>query len=93
MMKAAEDLKQHQLKREQERKSALGSRIPTLPDLDSINDHAKLESIYNDMFEKVKQLEEEKFDINAAVASKDSEVRFISKDFNSSLTHLWILDQ
>jgi len=74
MMKAAEDLKQQQLKREQERQSALGSRIPTLPDLDSINDHAKLESIYNDMFEKVKQLEEEKFDINAAVASKDSEI-------------------
>ena len=74
MMKAAEDLKQQQLKREQERQSALGSKIPTLPDLDSINDHAKLESIYNDMFAKVKQLEEEKFDINAAVAAKDSEI-------------------
>ena len=74
MMKAAEDLKQQQLKREQERQSALGSRIPALPDLESINDHAKLESIYNDMFEKVKKLEEEKFDINAAVAAKDSEI-------------------
>jgi hypothetical protein len=74
MMKAAEDLKQQQLKREQERQSALGSRIPALPDLDSINDHGKLESIYNDMFEKVKKLEEEKFDINAAVAAKDAEI-------------------
>jgi hypothetical protein len=74
MMKAAEDLKSQQLKREQERQSALGSRIPTLPELDSINDHAKLESIYADMFEKVKKLEEEKFDINAAVAAKDSEI-------------------
>jgi hypothetical protein len=74
MMKAAEDLKQQQLNREKERQSALGSRIPALPDLDSINDHAKLESIYNDMFEKVKKLEEEKFDINSAVAQKDSEI-------------------
>uniref|UniRef100_A0AC34FG80 Troponin I n=1 Tax=Panagrolaimus sp. ES5 TaxID=591445 RepID=A0AC34FG80_9BILA len=74
MMKAAEDLKQQQLKREQERQSALGSRIPALPDLESINDHGKLESIYTDMFEKVKKLEEEKFDINAAVAAKDSEI-------------------
>jgi len=74
MMKAAEDLKQQQLAREKERQSALGSRIPALPDIDSINDHGKLEAIYNDLFEKVKKLEEEKFDINSAVAIKDSEI-------------------
>lgn len=74
MMKAAEDLKQQQLNREKERQAALGSKIPALPNIDTIDDHAKLEAIYNDLFEKVKKLEEEKFDINAAVAIKDSEV-------------------
>lgn len=38
MIKAAEDLKQQQLKREQERQSALSSRVKALPDIDSIDD-------------------------------------------------------
>ena len=74
MMKAAEDLKQQQLKREQERQSALGSRIPKLPDIDGVDDKGKLEAIYNDLFQKLVKLEEEKYDINAAVAAKDSEI-------------------
>ena len=73
-MKAAEDLKQQQLKREQERQSALGSRIPKLPDIDGVDDKGKLEAIYNDLFQKLIKLEEEKYDINAAVAAKDAEI-------------------
>lgn len=38
MIKAAEDLKQQQLKREQERQSVLSSRVKPLPDIDTIDD-------------------------------------------------------
>ena len=38
MMKAAEDLKQQQLLKEQERQRILGERIVKLPDLENIND-------------------------------------------------------
>jgi hypothetical protein len=38
MIKAAEDLKQQQLKREQERQSVLSSRVKPLPDVDAIDD-------------------------------------------------------
>lgn len=43
-MKAAEDLKQQQLKREQERQNVLKSRIVALPDVDSIEDKCKEKS-------------------------------------------------
>lgn len=74
MMKAAEDLKQQQLKREQERQNVLKSRTVPLPDIDSIEDKAKLESIYNELFTKMVQLEEEKYDINQLVMAKDAEI-------------------
>ena len=38
MMKAAEDLKQQQLLKEQERQRILSERIMKLPDVDNIND-------------------------------------------------------
>lgn len=38
MMKAAEDLKQQQLLKEQERNKILAERIIPLPDVDGIND-------------------------------------------------------
>jgi len=47
MMKAAEDLKQQGMKREQERQSALSSRIPPMPNIDAIEDKGKLVSSYN----------------------------------------------
>ena len=37
-MKAAEDLKQQQMMKEQERQKKLAERIITLPDVESIND-------------------------------------------------------
>jgi hypothetical protein len=42
MIKAAEDLKQQQLKREQERQSVLSSRVKPLPDVDTIDDKGEL---------------------------------------------------
>jgi len=74
MMKAAEDLKQQSSKREQERMNILKQRTVPLPDVDSIEDKGKLESIYNELFARMVQLEEEKYDINQAVMSKDAEI-------------------
>jgi hypothetical protein len=74
MIKAAEDLKQQQLKREQERQSALSSRVKPLPEIDGIDDKGKLESIYNELFQRMVQLEEEKYDINVLVSEKDAQI-------------------
>jgi len=78
MMKAAEDLKQQQLKREQERQKVLSSRIPSIPDVDGIEDKGQLEKIYQDLFAKMIKLEEEKYDINFVVSQKDSEINELS---------------
>jgi LysM repeat protein len=78
MMKAAEDLKQQGMKREQERQSALSSRIPPMPNIDAIEDKGQLEKIYHDLFAKMVQLEEEKYDINCVVSNKDSEINEMS---------------
>ncbi|KAI6185175.1 Troponin [Aphelenchoides fujianensis] len=74
MIKAAEDLKQQQLKREQERQSVLSSRVKAIPDVDTIEDKGKLESIYNELFQRMVQLEEEKYDINVLVSEKDAQI-------------------
>ncbi|KAK5978646.1 Troponin I [Trichostrongylus colubriformis] len=74
MMKAAEDLKQQQLLKAQERQKVLASRIIPLPNVDSIEDKGQLEKIYNDMFERVKKLEEEKYDINFIVTQTEAEI-------------------
>jgi len=74
MIKAAEDLKQQQLKREQERQSVLSSRVKPLPDVDTIEDKGKLEAIYNELFQRMVQLEEEKYDINVLVSEKDAQI-------------------
>jgi len=78
MIKAAENLKSQQLKSEQERQKALGSRVPALPNIDTVEDKGQLEKIYNDLFQKMIKLEEEKFDINYAVASKDADLNELS---------------
>jgi len=74
MMKAAEDLKQQQLLKEQERQKMLAQRTIALPNIDTVDDKGKLEHIFNDMFSRLCQLEEEKYDINHSVAFKDSEI-------------------
>ncbi|VDK43288.1 unnamed protein product [Anisakis simplex] len=74
MMKAAEDLKQQQLLKEQERQKVLAQRIIPLPNVDTVEDHGKLEAIYNELFQHMVKLEEEKYDINQAVMAKDAEI-------------------
>ena len=45
-----------------------------MPDVDSIDDKGKLEKIYEDLFNKLRQLEEEKYDINVLVSRTESEI-------------------
>lgn len=78
MIKAAENLKQQQLKSEQERQKVLSQRLPQIPDVDSIDDKGQLEKIYNDLFTRMVKLEEEKYDINYQVSTKDSEINELS---------------
>ena len=47
MMKAAEDLKQQQLMKEQERQRILGERIIKLPDLENVNDQGAAINMMN----------------------------------------------
>jgi hypothetical protein len=74
MMKAAEDLKQQQMVKEKERQRILNERIIPLPDVDSIEDSAKLEKIANDIYERIKKVEEEKYDLEYSVRQKDFEI-------------------
>ncbi|MCP9266480.1 hypothetical protein DINM_022041 [Dirofilaria immitis] len=52
----------------------LSQRTIPLPDVDTIEDHGKLEAIYNQLFQHMVKLEEEKYDINQAVMAKDAEI-------------------
>ncbi|GMT06091.1 hypothetical protein PENTCL1PPCAC_28265, partial [Pristionchus entomophagus] len=74
MTKAAEDLKRQQLVKDQERQKVLSQRTIPMPAVDGVEDKGKLESIYNDLFARLCQLEEEKFDINQVVFAKETEI-------------------
>lgn len=74
MMKAAEDLKQQQLKKEQERQKVLNERILPLPDVDSIEDAAQLTKLANEIYERIKKVEEAKYDLEYSVRQKDFEI-------------------
>ncbi|GMR60738.1 hypothetical protein PMAYCL1PPCAC_30933, partial [Pristionchus mayeri] len=74
MFKAAEDLKKQQLVKDQERQKILSQRTIPLPAVDGVEDKGKLESIYNDLFDRLCTLEGEKFDINYLVQTKDTEI-------------------
>jgi len=82
MIKAAENLKQQQSKMDSERQSALSSRIPAAPNVDGTDDKGQLEKIYNDLFQKLLKLEEEKYDIQFAVSQKDAEINEMSISVN-----------
>jgi hypothetical protein len=82
MIKAAENLKNQQKQLDSERQNVLSKRVPGCPDVDNINDKGQLEKIYNDLFQKMLQLEEEKYDINFQVAQKDSEINEMTINVN-----------
>lgn len=82
MIKAAEDLKSQQLLKEQERVKILAERIISLPNVDSIDDHAKLEAIYNDMFARLCSLEEERYDINYVTTETETAINQLNIEVN-----------
>ena len=82
MIKAAENLKNQQKQLDSERQSMLSKRIPQCPNVDTIDDKGQLEKIYNDLFQQMLKLEEEKYDINFQVAQKDSEINEMTINVN-----------
>ncbi|KAI3415974.1 hypothetical protein GPALN_005532 [Globodera pallida] len=82
MIKAAENLKNQQKQLDQERQNVLSKRIPQCPNIDSIEDKGQLEKVYNDLFQQMLKLEEEKFDINFFVSQKDAEISEITISVN-----------
>jgi len=74
MMKAAEDLKQQQLLKEQERQRILSERIIPLPDVDSMNDVGQLQKIAQEMWKRVGEVEDSKYDLEYQVRQKDFEI-------------------
>ncbi|CAA91466.1 Troponin I 1 [Caenorhabditis elegans] len=82
MNKAAEDLKTQQLRKEQERVKVLAERTVALPNVDSIDDHAKLEAIYNDLFSRLCNLEEEKYDINHITTETETTINQLNIEVN-----------
>ncbi|CAI2351914.1 unnamed protein product [Caenorhabditis sp. 36 PRJEB53466] len=71
MMKAAEDLKQQQMLKEQERQRILQERIIPLPDLEQEDD---LEATYDEIRERLIELESENYDVSYTVRQKDFEI-------------------
>ncbi|CAI2355945.1 unnamed protein product [Caenorhabditis sp. 36 PRJEB53466] len=82
MVKAAEDLKRQQLLKEQERHKALADRTVPLPNVDSIEDKGQLEKIYGDLWSRLTQLEEEKYDINQIVSQTEAEINSLTIEVN-----------
>uniref|UniRef100_A0A8R1HKC5 Troponin I n=1 Tax=Caenorhabditis japonica TaxID=281687 RepID=A0A8R1HKC5_CAEJA len=82
MVKAAEDLKRQQLLKEQERHKALADRTIPLPNVDSIDDKGQLEKIYGDLWSRLTQLEEEKYDINQIVSQTEAEINALTIEVN-----------
>ncbi|CAJ0574899.1 unnamed protein product, partial [Mesorhabditis spiculigera] len=82
MTKAAEDLKQQQLKKEQERQKFLAERTVSLPNIDGTDDHATLEKYYNELFSRLTKLEEEKYDILQIVQSAEAEINELTINVN-----------
>lgn len=82
MLKAAEDLKQQQLKKEQERQNTLKQRIIALPNVDSINNQNELEKIARDFHQRVAALEEAKYDLEYQVRQKDFEINELTIQVN-----------
>uniref|UniRef100_A0A914C619 Troponin I n=1 Tax=Acrobeloides nanus TaxID=290746 RepID=A0A914C619_9BILA len=73
MLKAAEDLKQQQRLKEQERKRVLEERIIPMPDLDGL-DQSELKDKAQTFADRIMQLESDTYDLNYTVRQKDFEI-------------------
>lgn len=82
MQKAAEDLKEQQLKKEQERQRILQERIIALPDVDSINNQAELEKLIKEFQKRIIEIETSKYDLDYNVRQKDFEINELTISVN-----------
>jgi len=82
MQKAAEDLKQQQLLKEQERQRILKERIIPLPDVESITAQAQLEELAKKFHAKIAELEDAKYDLEYNVRQKDFEINELTIQVN-----------
>lgn len=90
MLKAAEDLKQQQMLKEQERQRILQERIPVLPeDLDSL-DTSELQELANEYFEHILELESQKYDLSYEVRQKDFEINELTIAVNDLRGKLFV---
>jgi len=82
MKKAAEDLKQQQVRAEQARQTALAERIIKLPNVDTVTNQSELQKILQTMHQRVSALEEEKYDLEYDVRQKDFEINELTIQVN-----------
>uniref|UniRef100_A0A914C7B7 Troponin I n=1 Tax=Acrobeloides nanus TaxID=290746 RepID=A0A914C7B7_9BILA len=73
MLKAAENLKQQQRLKEQERQRVLQERIIPMPDLDGL-DQSELKDKAQAFVDRIMQLESDTYDLNYIVRQKDFEI-------------------
>uniref|UniRef100_A0A914Y6W4 Troponin I n=1 Tax=Panagrolaimus superbus TaxID=310955 RepID=A0A914Y6W4_9BILA len=74
MLKAAEDLKQQQMLKEQERQRYLQERILPLPENLDDMDTDELREVAQEFFEHIVELESGKYDLSYEVRQKDFEI-------------------
>uniref|UniRef100_A0A915ER82 Uncharacterized protein n=1 Tax=Ditylenchus dipsaci TaxID=166011 RepID=A0A915ER82_9BILA len=77
MLKAAEDLKQQQMLKEQERQRILAERILPLPDLDSMSE-AEWHKVGQEFVDRITELESASYDLSYKVRQKDFEINELS---------------
>jgi len=82
MQKAAEDLKQQQVLKEQERQRILQERIIPLPDVDGISNQGQLEELAKKFHAKIAELEDAKYDLEYNVRQKDFEINELTIQVN-----------
>ncbi|RWS25083.1 troponin I-like isoform 4, partial [Leptotrombidium deliense] len=75
--KAAEEIKREQERKAEERRRIIAERTGTPKNLDSSNE-AELMKIVKGYFERMYQLESEKYDLEFATVKKDVEVSFFN---------------
>jgi hypothetical protein len=74
MLKAAEDLKQQQLVKEQERQRILKERIIPMPDVEGIDDVGQLQALGDKFLAHIKKVEGEKWELAYMVKTWDHEI-------------------
>jgi len=81
MQKAAEDLKNEQKRKQEEKEKAVRSRIGKL-DVDAKSDKGKIEKKVKELYQRVCALEEEKYDWEVKIRKQDIEINELTLKVN-----------